>query len=482
MEREVAAIVWRGREASSAVPRPTASVGARIAIAVATGVAFVCVGVAVGLSPGTTVLATAAALGGLVAGATTPRQWLVALILPVALVPGSTYGLRETTGTMFSRGSGVLGVPAYEWALILAALVATIRVNRGKVQRGSALIGCSLFTLVILYLSRALTAPLGGVGVRDALSGTGGRLLLVVAAAYLLTRAAVATTHDAVHVIRVLAASGLGVAVFGLYRFFTSNGDPANPYRLYSGINVRLTYFEGAYGVVLACTTIYAYFRYTADSAVGKRRWPLCMIGGVALLALLLTYRRTNWIGLIGAMGIVAMLSRRRKVALALVGVVLALSISALAGGRSLDATLSASHETDRSTELTLAARAVVAHPGGQGPLGHYDGRPSAGWPAPPTIVHNSVLWIGLKLGVLGIALLVCLFVGAGFVSCQSALRAGAEHREVLGVLAALTAFWGVNLVFGTPLLEVRYCTLFGVWLGLVSHFVVRKPRQSVEA
>lgn len=398
------------------------------------------------------------------------RRWVVLVLIPVAILPGSTYGAENAGPTLFSRGSGILGLPAFDAALMVLAFTAWALSREPGPKRQRTVLGGCVFLVVALYLVRAVTEPLVGTSLQESFKGDGGRLLLVLGAAYLLTVSTIRKLSDVEMIVRAMAWLGVLLAGFGITRFFLLGGDPSNPYRLYSAVGVKLTFFEGSYGVFLAVSVIWALVATMATKGLGSHKWPWVIGGLAALVTLLLTYRRTNWIALIGAGAVVAIVSsRKRSATLLLLGAIL-LAVASLSSDRNLEPRLSNSGEIVRWSEMGLAANAVRQHPLGQGTQGRYEGTPGRGWPAPPTVVHNSFLWLGLKLGLPGMALLIGAFVIAAGSSIRAA-RNDLRYRKAGAVLASLGAFWLVNLSFGTPLLETRYAILFGVWLGLVSRY-----------
>jgi hypothetical protein len=398
------------------------------------------------------------------------RRWLILVLIPVALLPGSTYGSVRPGFTLFSRGGGILGFPAFDVAIMVLGFTAWARSHEPGTERQRSVLARCVFLITALYVIRAIAEPMAGTSLRESFSGDGGRLLLVLGAAFLLTVSTMRRLSDVQETVRAMALLGVLVAALGMFRFAFFGGDSSNPYHLYSHVDVKLTFFEGTYAIFLAVSIVWALAGRMGARASGSRQWWWLASGCLALVTLLLTYRRTNWIALLVAGAVVAVVSNRRRWAVLLLLGITFLSVGSLSSARALEPRLAGAGEGARWSEMRLAVAAIKHYPLGQGTQGRYQGTPGYGWPAPPTVVHDSFLWIGLKLGVPGMALLAVAFVAAGVGSIRTARR-DFEYRQAGVVLASMGAFWLVNLLFGTPLLETRYAVVFGVWLGLVAQY-----------
>ena len=401
--------------------------------------------------------------------------WVVVAL--VAIFPGTAYGQASgsVADTLFSRGTGVLPASIFNIALMFAAVVCLVRHHRFAELRRLPLM--LLFGLVLAYAIGVLVAVASGFSLTASLTGTGGLGLVIAACAAIVTVSAVQDAAAAQRLTTLIQVLGVYIAAFGLARFVWAGGDPSDPYLDYSGINVHLTYYENAYAFVMTAALWSAALHWIPGSGARPKSkttaWLIVDVVTIALTtaAILLTFRRTNYLAIVVGAGCLVVIVRRARWLLVVGTAAAVASFNLLQQARDFAGSwivlFESSGEDPRKNELLLAWDAVSTHPFGQGVFGHYGGTPGPGWPATPEIVHDVFLWIGLKLGIVGVVLIV-LVLCSSFVRLAATSRSDDDSiRSRSLLLLALFGAWSIAFAVSTPLLEARLAVLFGVWLGL---------------
>jgi O-antigen ligase len=201
-----------------------------------------------------------------------------------------------------------------------------------------------------------------------------------------------------------------------------------------------------------------------------------------------LSYRRTAWIGFVLAFLIIMMrFPLRRRIQLMVLGApvlgagLLYAAVKRLGQTKGAGQGLSSlvfdmqSHrfgaESERVMELKFALADFISHPfTGIGSWGRYTGYQHISWQANPDgglFLHSGVLHIALKAGIPGLILLGGT-IWAFCAFARHALRTASP--EVLGVAtagAAGLAFMLPDLLVGTPFPQVRTTQMLAICLAL---------------
>jgi hypothetical protein len=283
-----------------------------------------------------------------------------------------------------------------------------------------------------------------------------------------------------------------------------------------NAIPIKLTFFD-INDSLLCCMALAIaalhLFRPASSTAVAGRPHPAWLaLAWCTLLAtglcILLSYRRTAWIGAVLAGGVIAWRFpwRRRLQLLALGLPPLGLGIGLLLANRFAQ---SSEHglsrlvydmqsarfgaESERVLELKFALADFLAHPlTGIGAWGRYAGFEHISWQANPDgglFVHSGVLHIALKAGVPGLILLAGLgwaFVRASRVALRQTPAhglpdgpadpngpAGPDSRAAAACLALATAgaagiaFMLPDILVGTPVPQVRTTQMLAICMAL---------------
>lgn len=279
--------------------------------------------------------------------------------------------------------------------------------------------------------------------------------------------------------------------LFGLVRFLFLGGDPANYYANMQQIGVKLTFFDINDSMLACMAAFLAAWRLidrNMDIGVYKKLfyW-VVMIAG--LLVILLSFRRTAWLGL-AASGLVFIYWHRRRlnffklvpfVASALVAMLIFWTERFQIGSSgSLLASLfpdiadrgGVSFQSGRFFELSLAIDAILKNPiFGVGSWGEYSSsqRAEVAFHGGQFFyMHSGFLHVWLKTGLIGLV----LFAGAMLASVYAAIKSqpilqSPELRSVAGIGLIGLVMSMPNMLFGTPIIEYRTMQLLGFALVL---------------
>jgi len=405
----------------------------------------------------------------------------------------TSYGSLATTSSpgIYSRGSGQLFFPLLLWCMAGAWCCA--RVAAGF--RRQPVPSCSLRPWFLGWFAllggHVAVAMLTNVTLAQALAPSGFSNVVWMAPLVGLLLLAFPTRAHALALSRFILLAGLGRALFGLLRWAFLGGDPNNVYANMNDIKIKLTFFD--INDSLLCTAACAIAAVNLCRAAAPRRAPvwtaldwatLC----TTALCIVLSYRRTAWIGLALALALVALrLPPRRRIGLLLLGApvvgagLLAAAAKRLgqvqgAGGglSSLFYDMASTRtgaRSERVLELDYALADFLAHPlTGIGAWGRYAGYRQIAWQAGEDgglFLHSGVLHIALKAGLPGLVLLG----GTIWAFARCARQAGRTlPPDLLGLAtagAAGLAFMLPDLLVGTPFPQVRTTQMLAVCLAL---------------
>jgi len=407
------------------------------------------------------------------------------------------------TGGVYSRGSGMLLFALVLWCVLGAWCCA----RASAAFAGRPAPECTLrpwFTgwlvLLILHVGVALAS---GVKVAAALAPSGFANIVWMAPPIFLLLLTFRTRAHAIELMRFIMVAGLARALFGLVRWAALGGDPNNVYANRNAIPIKLTFFD-INDSLLCCMALAIaalhLFRPASTADAGRPRAAWLALAWCTLLAtglcILLSYRRTAWIGSVLAGIVIAWRFpwRRRLQLLALGLPPLGLGIGFLLANRFAQ---SSQHglsrlvydmqserfgaESERVLELKFALADFLAHPlSGIGAWGRYAGFEHISWQANPDgglFVHSGVLHIALKAGLPGLVLLAGLG-WAFFRTSRMALRqptvrdvhedgAGAACLALATAGVAGIAFMLPDILVGTPVPQVRTTQMLAICLAL---------------
>jgi hypothetical protein len=433
------------------------------------------------------------AVVGMGIGTVWPRFLVYPYLAIFFWVNSTSYGSLDMFATpgLYSRGSGLLFFPLILYYVLGAWCCA--RVSAGFL--GYRAPPCNLrpwfwgwFLLLGVHVAVALFS---NVKLAEALRPSGFSNVVWMAPLVSLILLSFRTREQAVELAHFIMLAGLGRALFGLVRWAAFGGDPNNVYANMYEMHIRLTFFD--INDSLVCTLAFAVAAaklFQADKQKQSRCWFLAGWAtlGATALCVVLSYRRSAWIGFVLAFMVIMMrFPLKRRLQFALFGSPVVGAGLLYAAARRLAQTKGAGHgfssflydmqsrrfgaESERVLELKLALADFLSRPfTGIGAWGRYAGYQQISWQANPDgglFLHSGVLHLALKAGLPGIALLAGL-VGAFAVLARRALRTlPPEHLPLATAGVAGIAFMLPDFLIGTPIPQVRTTQLLAICLAL---------------
>jgi hypothetical protein len=444
------------------------------------------------------------AVAGIGVGLVCPRILTYVYLTIFFFFNSTSYGSLSlfATGGVYSRGSGMLLFALVLWCVLGAWCCA----RASAAFAGQRTPECSLrpwFTgwllLLVLHVGVGLAS---GVKIAAVLAPSGFANIVWMAPPIFLLLLTFRTRAHALELMRFIMLAGLVRAAFGLVRWAALGGDPNNVYANRNAIPIRLTFFDINDSLLccmaLAVAVLHLFRPADADTgAEGQRPSAAWMAAAwctllATSLCILLSYRRTAWIGAVLAGFVIAWRFpwRRRLQLLALGLPPLAIGIGVLLARRFAQ---SSEHglsrlvydmqsqrfgaESERVLELKFALADFLAHPfSGIGAWGRYAGFEHISWQANPDgglFVHSGVLHIALKAGLPGLILLAGLAWAVVRASRGALRQAGGDGENGVTCLALATAglaglaFMLPDILVGTPVPQVRTTQMMAVCMAL---------------
>jgi hypothetical protein len=405
----------------------------------------------------------------------------------------TSYGSTAVFATpgVYSRGSGLLFFPLVLYYTLGAWCCARVAAS----FQGQDAPPCNLrpwFWAWALLLAAHVGAGLvAGVKLSEALAPSGFSNVVWMAPLVSLILLSFRTQEHATELARFILLAGLGRALFGLVRWAAFGGDPNNVYANMNAIRIKLTFFD--INDSLLCTVAFAIAAvnlFQAARTVRPRAWVLVewMTLGATLLTIVLSYRRSAWIGFVLA-GLVVMMRfpLARRVQFALLGLPVVGAGLLYAAFKRLGQTKGAGHglsslfydmesrrfgaESERVLELKLALADFLNHMlTGIGSWGRYAGYQHISWQANAEgglFLHSGLLHVALKSGLPGLAVLGGT-IWAFVAFARRALRTLPPEQLALATagLAGL-AFMLPDFLIGTPIPQVRTTQMLAFCLAL---------------
>lgn len=451
------------------------------------------------------------AVAGIGVGAVWPRFLLYGYLAIYFWMNSTSYGSLAVFATsgVYSRGSGLLYFPLLQWALLGFWLCA--RTSAGF--RGWQAPPCNLkpwfWGWFLLLCAHLAAASFLDVSMKDALAPSGFSNIVWMGVLVAVMLLSFRSREHAVELGRFIMLAGLGRAGFGLARWAFLGGDPNNVYANMNDIHIKLTFFDINDSVV--CTAAFAVAAVSLFQANRQKQGSFWWLAewatlGATTLCVVLSYRRSAWIGFVLA-GLIVMMRFpfRRRVQLALLATPLVGAGMLYTASKRLGQTKGAGHglsslvydmesrrigpESDRVIELKLALGDFLSRPfTGIGSWGRYSGYQAISWQEGPDggkFLHSGVLHIALKTGLPGLALLFGL-IGAFIFGARRALRTLPPDLLPLATAgAAGIAFMLPDLLIGTPIPQVRTTQVLAICMALpyvamgVAHQPATEPAPS---
>lgn len=281
---------------------------------------------------------------------------LLFFVLVLAFV-NTSYGLQvEDVASGFSvytKGGRYLPFPIiqfYLYGLFMATWISNLFSRYQPLKQSG---GTWALLFVLLFIGHFTVGLAEGEHWLLLISQRGLINVLHMAMVLYITATVMRKASDLSTFAKVFLAIAVYHGVFGLGRFLLFGGDPQNAYANYGDFNIKITYWDVNEGLIATVAAFYFAWRLSHEwarlSTGLKLLFLACLV--VELLGVILSFRRSNWFGLLaaGAFFLYWQPPGRRWVFFFLGGAVLLPAILVLGTHRS--------QETLNKTNLTLLER-----------------------------------------------------------------------------------------------------------------------------
>ena len=285
----------------------------------------------------------------------------------------------------------------------------------------------------------------------------------------------------------LLYVCATGRAAYALFRFAFGSGDPQNAYRV-PGVKVAL--WDSADHLLFAFLIAVVMGAWVTERVGGRRLafWA----SGSALMALttVLSFRRSDWFGLIAALALatIVLLRRRERAVVLLPGAVRCRRRHCRMELRSIHENLRRHHRASptrsrRADRVDAPVRvgSCLAYDCRQPRLGKSHGA-TRGRQDPildTDVVHNAFLFAWMKLGLAGLLSLVALAASCVIYAVRGVKARGPEEHIALGVLSVVP-FGLVLCFFESALLSFRTLSVLAL-AGALAVRVATAPDEPQE-
>jgi hypothetical protein len=395
------------------------------------------------------------------------------------------------TRSIYSRGSGMLFFSLLLWYVLGAWICARVAASFQRYPTPACNLRPWFAAWFVLLAAHVGVGMVSGVTVAEALSPQGFSNIVWMAPLISLILLSFRTREQVLELTHFILLVGLGRALFGLVRWAAFGGDANNVYANMNAIKIRLTFFD--INDSLVCTiafAIAAVHLFQTHKTERPKFWRgiewMTLVS--TALCIVLSYRRSAWIGFLLAFIVILMrfpVKRRVQVmtaGLPVVGAGLAyVAMQRLTQTKGAGTGLSGlvydmqsrrfGPESERVMELKFALGDFLSSPiAGIGSWGRYTGYQYISWQNNPDgglFLHSGVLHIALKSGLVGTALLFGTII-AFVLFARRALKS--LPPELLGIGTAGVAgiaFMIPDLLIGTPFPQVRTTQMLAFSLAL---------------
>jgi hypothetical protein len=419
-----------------------------------------------------------------------PKLVAVGFIGVLFMFSDATYGALEVQASIYGRGVGIF----YFSLLHLGLLVAGFAVLCKKLAApgGNPPLAPALskwfIALVALMAAHVVAGLMQGVDLYVILGYNGFMNVINMLVLMYVVVEGFKNDGDKEKLLYTIIGLAAVRALFGLVRYAAFGGDPANPYKNFDNLDIKLVFFEiGDNYVVSVGAFCAAWLLMTPQARLsGLKRLALFGLLILQIAAVALSYRRSSLVGL-GLMFalLVYRLPARQKVVVSLFAAGFLTAIAAVFfqsrlqyAGNSGEGILSSlvfdiardSVEESRFYELYAAAKSLSGNwLTGLGSWGTFTGDDELLFyhGGRYDFVHSGFGHMVLKSGIIGLVLFCGLiwaytahyFKSRKYLSGNALLIADAGFAGFL--------FWIPTLLIGTPLIEIRTMLLLGFTLAL---------------
>ena len=440
------------------------------------------------------VLLALSAVVGIGLGMVWPRFLVYPYLCVFFWINSTSYGSLNmfASASIYTRGSGKLYFALVLWYVLGAWCCARVSASFQGYRAPPCNLRPWFLGWFVLLVAHVGFARVSGVDLSSALAPSGFSNIVWMAPLISLMLLSFRTHEHVRELTCFILLAALGRAVFGLVRWAAFGGDPNNVYANMNAIKIRLTFFDindsllCMIGFAIAAVHLFQVHQTERPRFWRGIEWMTLV---TTALCIVLSYRRTAWIGFVLGFLVVMMrfpLKRRIQLAMAAVPVggaalvyvaMRRLTQTKGAGGGGLSSlfydmqSARFGPESERVLELKLAIADFLSNPvTGIGSWGRFAGYQRISWQANPDgglFLHSGILHVGLKSGLLGLTLLIGT-ITAFVLFARRALRTlPPQHLGLATAGVAAAAFMLPDLLVGTPIPQVRTTQMAAFALAL---------------
>jgi hypothetical protein len=417
-----------------------------------------------------------------------PKLIVFGFIGVLFMFSDSTWGQLEMERSIYSRGAGMFYFSLLNLILLVSGVAALVkRLANPQGPQLAPPVSKYFLAFVFLLLSHIVIGLMVGIELNVILGYNGVFNVLNMLVFMYLIIMAFDSEKDSTQLLFAIIALAAIRGLFGAIRFFVFDGDTANPYRNFEGLDIKIFFFDISDNFVASLAAFCAAWLLTTSGvrlSVFKRIFLMLFIA-FEIATVALSFRRSSLIGLALMFAFLFLqLPAKRKFMFALLAVAMLSAVASVffeqrlqfntSGGilESLiyDINPDRGIKESRFYELYAAAQSMDGNwLFGRGTWGSFMGdRDRLSYHGNDfSFVHSGFGHILLKTGLTGLVLFICI-LGA-YVSFYL------KHRRTLAGNARLIAdagfagflFWMPTLLIGTPIIEFRTMLLIGLTLAM---------------
>lgn len=430
-----------------------------------------------------------------------PKLVVFGFIGVLFMFSDSTWGQLQIENTIYSRGSGMFHFSLVNLGLLAAGAAALIKrlADHGGPPLAPPMTKYFLTFAFILFGNLVLGLILG-IELTSIFSYNGIMNLMNMFVFMYLVIMAFDSEQDGQQLMLAVVVLAALRGIYGGIRYFLMGGDPANPYRNFEGMDVRIYFFDIGDNFIAALAAFCAAWLLTAPE-VRLSLLKRALLFGFLMLeiaAVTLSYRRSSLIGL-GLMFVFLFLRipGQRKFFFALLASGLLFVIATIffqqrlqfagdAGNGGLLASLiydiigEGDLRYGRFYELWLAIQSMEDHwLFGRGTWGTFRGDAKVlSFHTDFGFVHSGFGHMVLKTGLVGLAVFCAMLASFTLFYLRHRNNVFGNARLMADAGFAGFLFWIPTLLIGTPLIEIRTMMLLALAFALPFIAVGAQARQ----
>lgn len=415
-----------------------------------------------------------------------PRYLLISYLAMLLLFTGTLYGTQNADLTIYTRGMGVLSFPLVNIFLYLLFVAVFIRCkSRSRNNLRHGMLDVLLLLMATMIFIYGLYGLATGVPLSNVVSSYGLIGVINLYALYLMTRWWIFDDRQMELFLKIFIYVTSFMALYGVVRWGLFGGDPANYYMNYGGQASRVTYFDSGQGVLFGILFVLLYNRSRLSLDRGLKRWFYYLIMGLCLANIMLSFRRSLWLGLgLAFLWIFATASVGRKF------VVLGVALIALAFGSVIykerfDTSYESRWAKGIASDITTKTGKIDLKEGrfselyaavsvanqyallGLGPWGINSPRVTPS--KEHDFVHSSIVHVYIKTGLVGVIAFLSVLVSYVVWWLKTRRKTWSNHYLKAVGDAFFCGFLVMlpDIVFGTPLVIFRHPQILAIVFAL---------------